>query len=78
MTLSANALRIQQLSRENPVIHRALYLVRCEQLTYEQALECAVIELAAQSEVAQKILVEAALRQPAPVWVKPSEPNQCQ
>lgn len=69
MSRTPNAVTIESLARENAVIHRALSMVRHSEATYTEALELAVIELAAQVSHSLEALTQAAMRAPAPIII---------
>lgn len=75
MAQSPNALHLEQLAREDVTVNRALYLYKCGQCSYEQALELAVIELAAQNAMMLEALTQAALRAPPPVLLVQKVPS---
>lgn len=69
--MSNQALReqIELLAQNNVVLHRALSMVHHRQFTYEEALQMAVIQLAAITDSQQKTLLDFAMRQPAPIMM---------
>lgn len=69
MNIKANSARIQQLAMENVVINRALALARNSEASYTEALEIAVIQLAAQVDHSLEALTKAAMRAPAPIFI---------
>lgn len=69
MSLTPNEQRIHQLGRENATVHKALELTRYHDVSYTEALELAVIELAAQVAHSQEALTQSAMRAPAPIFI---------
>lgn len=66
--VQSKALRsqVEALSRTNATVHYALVMAEREQCTYEEALQMAVIQLAAIADAHQKTLIEFATRSPFP------------
>ncbi len=67
--MKPNAARIQQLALENVVVKRSLDLARHSEASYTEALELAVIEMAAQVAHSLEALTQAAMRAPTPIFI---------
>lgn len=67
--MKPNAARIQQLALENVVVNRALALGHHSEASYTEALEIAVIQLAAQVDHSLEALTQAAMRAPSPIFI---------
>ena len=68
---TANRLAVQVLSHENPIVKNALRLHHYEQIGYAEALEIAVLQLAAVNAEQMRALVDRAAFTPVVPMLRP-------
>lgn len=61
--------QIEILARTNPTVHNCLRMASYGKISYEEALQMAVVQLVAITDSQQKTLIDFAMRQPAPIML---------